>query len=758
MLLVFAALACERGMEEIFKDDHEAELAVSFTTVPETCMSMTRSINEGIVDEGTSPGYEVSDFWLLQYDDAGSLVGSPRYYRMQDYEDGLTASVVLPDSGKEYTCVVLANTHNDQFYKGMGDVTTLDKLKRSHLEVDDETDLYQENGASSKDLLMNGLTVLTSSSTALDFNLFRNVAKVTVDVTNKAGSKVNIKSLQIKNVPDIVCYADQLVDGVAQYPTSSDAEFFDYPIEDFQLDASDSEDQNKTLTFYLPRNVQGITTSATSSGKNNGAPNFATFVEILAEDDINDIPIKYTFYLGGNTTNDFNLRPNHSYTFPITITSPGNPELDSRVESLGRITLSDANSFIVNPLSGQMQPVFQVTTERVNLFWGSADGLASNVLTGASEWVVEVIWQDTDKRVMDFCDANGKIIVDGASEPVDRYEGVGLNSFYFKTRQAAFNESCNVLVGLRLKSDLSEDLTPNYLWSWHLWITSYDPTPVEAASEDKYIYPAKNGGYIHRYADAHGGKVWSTIYKDKFIMDRNLGARSADGTTSKEMTAGFYYQWGRKDPFPYVIPIYDIDGERISWNESYADNPNQNHDPVRALAGPALFCTSVQHPFAFYTKDGVGGDWASGNSYYGLWNNPTWNASSSGKSFFDPCPSGWRLPNSEVWSVFQKLGKEYGENAPINAKIYSGTNYFSGVGYEFYISGIQDDMTADEPTAFYPSLYRRHPYNATVESLQTSTAAYWGCYNTHLYAPASTSQYTRTSSLSTAYPVRCIQE
>ena len=58
------------------------------------------------------------------------------------------------------------------------------------------------------------------------------------------------------------------------------------------------------------------------------------------------------------------------------------------------------------------------------------------------------------------------------------------------------------------------------VWSWHIWAADYDP----AATAQTYA----------------SGAVF---------MDRNLGALTTDCTQS--VAKGLYYQWGRKDPFPY---------------------------------------------------------------------------------------------------------------------------------------------------------------------------------------------------------------
>lgn len=87
----------------------------------------------------------------------------------------------------------------------------------------------------------------------------------------------------------------------------------------------------------------------------------------------------------------------------------------------------------------------------------------------------------------------------------------------FKTATKSFG---NILIGL-------QDENEKIIWSWHLWLTDYNP-------EDKYV-----------------------IFSDgAILMDRYLGAYSED-------SRGLYYQWGRKDPFSY----------RHQYINTYEENP-----------------------------------------------------------------------------------------------------------------------------------------------------------------------------------------
>lgn len=104
----------------------------------------------------------------------------------------------------------------------------------------------------------------------------------------------------------------------------------------------------------------------------------------------------------------------------------------------------------------------------------------------------------------------------------------------------------NVLIAVR-------DADGRILWSWHIWVTDYDPS-LQA--------PKLNG------------LSW---------MTRNLGALSDDYDETGS-AKGFVYQWGRKDPFPSGagwndlndITVYDASGTAAT--DLFANEANSIYD------------------------------------------------------------------------------------------------------------------------------------------------------------------------------------
>lgn len=104
----------------------------------------------------------------------------------------------------------------------------------------------------------------------------------------------------------------------------------------------------------------------------------------------------------------------------------------------------------------------------------------------------------------------------------------------------------NVLIAVR-------DADGRILWSWHIWVTDYDPSSQ---------------------APKLNGLSW---------MTRNLGALSDDYDETGS-AKGFVYQWGRKDPFPSGagwndlndITVYDASGTAAT--DLFANEANFIYD------------------------------------------------------------------------------------------------------------------------------------------------------------------------------------
>lgn len=126
------------------------------------------------------------------------------------------------------------------------------------------------------------------------------------------------------------------------------------------------------------------------------------------------------------------------------------------------------------------------------------------------------------------------------------------------------------------------------VWSWHIWVTGYAPNV---------------------------SNIW---------MDRNLGAMK---NYIDPLAKGLHYQWGRKDPFP--------NSRDWTKKEPAIYNESTTEFTVPAWVNNNTLAYSLANP-----TTGIS-DWT------GSMGDHTWFF--NGKTIYDPCPPGWRVPISGSW-------------------------------------------------------------------------------------------------------------
>jgi hypothetical protein len=248
--------------------------------------------------------------------------------------------------------------------------------------------------------------------------------------------------------------------------------------------------------------------------------------------------------------------------------------------------------------------------------------------------------------------------------------------------------------------------TGSILWSWHIWVTDYDPdTP--------------SNGAIYTY----NSRTW---------MDRNLGATTA--TEGLVTTLGVVYQWGRKDPFPSSTSLSTSTGTEPTLYNASGGNVTLTKTSVAVSNNLA---NSILNPLTFYFSSGSMDWYTNGsNPNPALWGGAS-DVTPTAKTIFDPCPKGWRVPTYKVgvspWSVFTTatfLWSNYG-------RIYN-----TGSG-----------------TTFYPRTFRRYFDSGTLYL----DAYYWSAtdyYNNGRVISFDNTSLNNSHFTRNAYgcPVRCVKE
>ncbi len=118
------------------------------------------------------------------------------------------------------------------------------------------------------------------------------------------------------------------------------------------------------------------------------------------------------------------------------------------------------------------------------------------------------------------------------------------------------------------------------------------------------------------------------------MMDRNLGATSA--VPGDVGALGLLYQWGRKDPF--------LGSSSISTSTE-AKSTMAWPSPVSSDSSTGKISYATSHPTTFIKRNSSNQDWYyTGSSST---DNTRWTTSENTKSIYDPCPSGWRVPDGD---------------------------------------------------------------------------------------------------------------
>ena len=650
-ILGIVVLSCSDELQKDSKPETwqgNVSLPLELKAAPVTYAgNISRSATVDVI-EGNESTYKISDFVIFQFDEKGNRIVDPKYYEFPTNGTLPSIPVVLPtDENINYTIVVLANYHNSSANITFADATTLEKLMNKYQKFEKEADAYKTNG-NQYDLLMNGYTTINKNTKQLDVILYRNVAKVTLSITNTKNSGVTLRTVQVKSVPSKIDYFYHLITQMnpgmltTPYPKRSSFTTFNYDLENINV----APGQTKDITYYLPCHLMGELQYPTEEKlKGNYAPDYATYIELHGLNNDNSQFVCYRFHLGENMTNNYNITPNYHYKLPITFKSIGDPQMDPRVELMDAIvTEPEANCYIINPLPTDEQRTYSIpVAKRINTFWVNEEdakhipSATGYTIAQESEWAAEIIWQTSPNQMIEFCKTDGTLTDNGGLTP-PIYTGV--QTLKFKPKK---NANGSVLIGVyRTDQQTSER---EYSWSWHLWITDYNPDECLNQNWDgRYRIIQKNGsGEVHHYI----GTSWDSedaIYHNKWLMDRNIGAKKATGSQTE--ATGLCYQFGRKDPLPQNGWVYVYDSANHSFKSKKLSTIESSNEYLHIL--------TTKYPQHMYNTNIF-----KNNPYYlNIWDDPDWSKALQGgktkKSYFDPCPSGWKITSSNVWDKYYK--------------------------------------------------------------------------------------------------------
>ncbi len=588
----------------------------------------------------TADDAKVHNLWAIQFRADGTLLGEP-FYTTDIPEPGTGGAGVdatynlavqlttnTEPGGKVY---FIANIHSPNTFNATNAATEA-KLH----------EVVKSIGTELKPTTAGGIPMLgvytgkvESSGTLTTVSMKRLLAKVVLKYKiNPAFQNFEVTGVRMRNVSAHIHLAPEPT-GI--FPAKAAGSHIDYPAEDLTQATTDGD--YKKFVWYVPENLRGVASgvSAVKDRNLSKTDGKATYIELtgaVTKSATRPQKAIYRFLLGDPATNpgDFNVRRNNVYTLSVDI--QGINTADSRVEVE---TFDMNNSAMVQPKTGSV--TFDI---RKCLSNGFTNESQLNTMLSSGAWRVAVLWQDV--AVNNYVTINYNL--------PGKADDKSLGIFSVKSNNGT---SGNAVVALYNNATSGGTI----LWSWHVWVTDYQPDGGQSYNlgiNSKLTVP---GGEVHTYGSqyqtaANGIKPQRSDLR--VIMDRNLGATgtlySLSTTNAQNYpTYGLLYQWGRKDPFPKTkAGIAGTDGgpqpTYLADGTPKQKFPNMVEGPISSVS------TAIQAPESFFYAPAEPRDWLI--SY----NNTLWGDGTT-KSVYDPCPDGWRLPPNGTWEDFGAYGSIY---------------------------------------------------------------------------------------------------
>ena len=291
--------------------------------------------------------------------------------------------------------------------------------------------------------------------------------------------------------------------------------------------------------------------------------------------------------------------------------------------------------------------------------------------------------------------------IEGTGSNRDKYIKVGVNSRGASGDPYVNPLENNVSIALKLGGEI--------VWSFHIWITDYDPN-----------HPANQ-----RISPQLPGVV---------MMDRCLGEGTRSNTLYYPSLVGLAYQWGRKDPF--VGRKFESGGSPSagSWTLRgyFAD---EFADPM----------TLFEYRGLEYDENGLSKTLDAASLWYGQ---------NGKKTIYDPCPRGWKVMPRTVYDATGGISRfTYHPNSGYgygNDSFFRHADWgdFSMLGCWLDTRNTRDYGEAATLWVTSPSTGSEYPENNYWEIVPPATST---LLSSHTISP-STSPYAQTAM------VRCVRE
>lgn len=545
---------------------------------------------EIIVPTTTINEIEVNELVVLAFDSNGRVIAAPIHVANTDITNNSFTIDVREDT---HELVVLANINTtlasdlNAISAGQSKAFVLNKLQLAILS-DFRLGTTNIPAWNATNIPMWGEEIINysgDSTIIVDVELIRMMAKVDVNIPATAAINFKLESVRIYNYNSVGQVTPNLLlpnwatnPSVPTQPVVAIPS--EVPVALVYTATDDRSCTNKIYTFEV---------NAGSANEEDLPTNTCIVIGGKYNDAAADSYYRIDFT---NETSYLNLLRNHHYKVNVVaVSGPGHATPEDAFKAPftdAYITIEEeANSYIIAPGSGAIHiPVSRVNKSRL--------GTQLNVNEAFN---AHLVWTDS------FFGLSATSNIKSIGK-----EGAGPTGYLVVEPGVSQG---NAVVAIK-------NTAGTILWSWHIWVTDYEPTP------------SSTGGF----------------------MDRNLGA--IGNTPGAVNTKGLLYQWGRKDPFPNSTTINDTAEPTLFNGTSVATGPGVTTINKVNVSQPENFLNSVANPTTYYYSTSKLGDWFTHTGSRNQQDDNLWGGgSTTPKTVYDPCPSGWRVPKINVLSSLE---------------------------------------------------------------------------------------------------------
>ncbi len=249
---------------------------------------------------------------------------------------------------------------------------------------------------------------------------------------------------------------------------------------------------------------------------------------------------------------------------------------------------------------------------------------------------------------IDLAETDNYVTVDSAIKEYDDVFIPGtsekLKFIEFTVDKDSFTKTSNAVIAVR-------DASNTVIWSWHIWITDENMTPISVTSETGSVYQMLpvNLGWVLNGKIAHTSRYEERTCMVKVLqpytgVSAEFTVTQSEWVNTREWDSGNspYYQWGRKDPHISV----DLFGEL--FNREFGLKTYSGLYGFDTVVGKVSVGVSIKNPHLFYF---------SGDNLPDLdvnWCTPSkddlW---SDTKTIYDPSPVGYIVPPLDAFTGFK---------------------------------------------------------------------------------------------------------